>query len=75
MTTVRQALSPGIYQCKDLPGWWCLVATPVMNQGYVEVGLMIPRRNQVLIQGYVTATHLVPREDRHDRQPEHRHWI
>ncbi len=70
MTTGRQALSPGIYRCRDLPGWWCLVATPVATEGYVEVGLMIPKRSQVLIQGYVTATHLVPREDVYGNHPE-----
>lgn len=70
MSAARQALSPGIYRCRDLPGWWCLLGTPVTNQGYVQVGLMIPRRNQVLIQGYVTATNLVPREDIFESQPE-----
>ncbi len=74
MSADRRALSSGIYRCRDLPGrgWWCLLATPFTNQGYVRVGLMIPRRNQVLLQGYVTASHLVPRKDAGHGQPEPR---
>ncbi len=69
MSADRSTLPPGIYRCRDLPGWWCLLATPVKNQGYVQVGLMIPKRKQVLLKGYVTATHLVPRKDACDGHP------
>lgn len=67
MNRTRQALSPGIYRCRDMPGWWCLLATPAKREGYVEVGLKRSRRSPVLIQGYVTATHLIARDDARDR--------
>ena len=70
MTRSQQALSPGIYRCQDLPSWWCLLPAPAKREGYVEVGLKLSKRRPVLIQGYVTATHLFARDDGYDRHAQ-----